>query len=134
MPLLGYKKQFAPLVESGEKRQTIRAMRKRPFKVGDRLYHYEGLRTKACRKILESECISVENILITSDGRVYLSRAGIFSKFLGHWLNTDEKEALAQADGFRGQGCLLKTSAWEQMLNFFRTVHGLPFRGQVVRW
>ena len=28
MPLLGFQKQFAPLVESGEKRQTIRAYRK----------------------------------------------------------------------------------------------------------
>ena len=28
MPLIGFKKRFAPAVESGDKRQTIRARRK----------------------------------------------------------------------------------------------------------
>ena len=45
MPILNYKKQFAPLVESG-----------------DRLYHYTGLRTKACRKLLESTCLFADRI------------------------------------------------------------------------
>lgn len=35
MPLLDFKKQFAQLVESGEKRQTIRAPRKIPILKGD---------------------------------------------------------------------------------------------------
>lgn len=112
MPLLNYKKQFAPLVESGKKRQTIRAMRKRPFKVGDRLYHYTGLRTKQCRKLLESVCKEVNEITIYEN-----------------WIDIPGKVVFpvpfARADGFR---------CWEDMLDFFKTVHGLPFRGQVVKW
>lgn len=120
MPLLNFKKQFATLVESGEKRQTIRAMRKRPFKIGDHLYHYEGLRTKQCRKLLESECISVDDILIDKNGDVYIN---------GRCFYESMKESFAYADGFRPPGFL-----WEQMLNFFKIVHGLPFRGQLVKW
>ena len=120
MPLLGYKKQFVPLVEFGEKRQTIRATRKRPFKVGDRLYHYFGLRTKSCRKLLESDCTAVDDILIDEKGDVYIN---------GHELFELSKESLAYSDGFRPAG-----KAWRQMLNFFITVHGLPFTGQLIKW
>ena len=59
MPLIGFKKEFADLVESGAKRQTIRAPRKRPIKVGDTLYLYTGLRTKQCRKLGEGRCYQV---------------------------------------------------------------------------
>ena len=120
MPLLGYKKQFAHLVESGEKRQTIRAMRKRPFKVGDRLYHYFGLRTKQCRKLLESDCIAADDIIIYEKGDVYIN---------GRCLYESAKESFAHADGFRSPGHL-----WEQMLVFFKSVHGLPFKGQLIKW
>lgn len=120
MPLLGYKKQFAPLVESGEKRQTIRAMRKRPFRTGDRLYHYEGLRTKACRKLSESDCTAAQDIVIDEKGDVYID---------GRCLYESAKESFAYADGFRHP-----SSLWAQMLQFFKKHHGLPFRGQLVKW
>ena len=51
MPALNFKKQFAEKVETGEKRQTVRAKRKRAFVVGDKLYLYTGMRTKYCRKL-----------------------------------------------------------------------------------
>lgn len=122
MPLLGYKKQFAHLVELGEKRQTIRALRKRPFKVGDRLYHYTGLRTKECRKLLESDCTDVDNIFIDEKGDVYIN---------GRCLYESAKESFAYADGFRrgfGRFC------WGNMLVFFKKCHGLPFKGQLIKW
>ena len=37
MPALNFKKEFADKVKNGEKRQTIRAMRKRRFQIGDNL-------------------------------------------------------------------------------------------------
>ncbi|XPS85589.1 hypothetical protein Dvar_36070 [Desulfosarcina variabilis str. Montpellier] len=119
VPILNYKKQFAPLVESGEKRQTIRAMRKRPFKAGDRLYHYTGLRTKACRKLLESTCLFADRIDILPHGTV----------FINNWLCEGPMKNLAVADGFRREG-----HEWEDMLAFFTQTHGLPFTGQLIRW
>ena len=64
MPLLNFQKRFVTQVESGRKRQTIRAMRKIPFKVGDKLFLYTGLRTKDCRKLGEVICERVRHILI----------------------------------------------------------------------
>ena len=119
MPLIGYKIQFAPLVKFGKKRQTIRAMRKRPFKVGDRLYHYTGLRTKNCRKLLESDCKEVQQIIIDKKGDVYID---------GRCLYESAKESFAYTDGFRGY------EKWRQMLNFFEKNHGLPFEGQIIKW
>ena len=120
MPLLGYKNQFASLVKSLEKRQTIRAKRKRPFKAGDRLFHYVGLRTKTCRKLLESDCVSTKDIMINEKGDVFID---------GRRMSEGDKESFAHADGFRDQG-----SSWEQMFIFFRKVHGLPFEGQLIKW
>lgn len=119
MPILNYQKQFAPLIESGEKRQTIRALRKRPIIRGDRLFHYTGLRTKACRKLLESKCLWADRIDIIPHGKV----------FINNWLCTGSMRKFAIADGFRREGF-----EWEDMLEFFERTHGLPFTGQLIRW
>ena len=117
MPALNYKKHLAPLVESGEKRQTIRADRKdgRNPHVGDRLYHFTGLRTKVCRKLREDDCTSVENICIDCHsvvvGTMYLT--GI------------EIEVLAIADGFKDTNTFIE---------FFRTGYELPFYGKLIKW
>ncbi len=120
MPLLGYQKEFAALVEFFIKRQTVRATRKRPFKAGDRLYHYSGLRTKQCRKLLETDCISVADILIDKKGDVYIDGRCMFESM---------KESFAFADGFRPLG-----EAWARMLEFVKMNHGLPFKGQLIKW
>jgi len=63
MPALNFHKQFAPAVEDGSKRQTIRALRKHPIRSGDHLYHYTGMVTKACRKLREdiaTEAVHIE--------------------------------------------------------------------------
>ena len=120
MPLLNYRPQFAPLVESGDKRQTIRAFRKRLIKPGDRLYHYTGLRTKQCRKLLESDCATTDRIKIYKNGNVHINATLLYESV---------KECLAFDDGFRREG-----HEWEDMLAFFERTHGLPFTGQLIRW
>ena len=116
MPLLGFQKQFAPLVESGEKRQTIRAHRKRPFVKGDRLYLYTGLRTKQCRKLGEAVCTKVESIRIRTGGAVLLG-----SQLLG----VRQIQRISRDDGFDNA---------EEMVQWFEETHGLPFEGQLIRW
>jgi hypothetical protein len=120
MPLLNYREQFAEMVESGSKHQTIRAMRKRPFKVGDQLYHYTGLRTKACRKLCKSECREVHDLQIDVLGSLFVDGVEINQVF---------RECLAWDDGFR-RPCF----SWYEMLAFFKTTHGLPFSGQLIKW
>lgn len=53
MPALSFQKRFAKKVEAGTKRQTVRDRGVRDFKVGDRLFLFEGMRTKACRRLFE---------------------------------------------------------------------------------
>jgi len=120
MPLLGFKKQFAGLVASGQKRQTIRAFRKdkRDPRPGDRLYLYEGLRTKSCRKIGEYVCKSVKSIEIIGDP---------FGKGLGEVrlnmerLSEARVKSLAKADGF-------------ESVNDFFIFFGLKFAGVLIKW
>jgi len=62
MALLGYTiPHFKQSIPNGTKTQTIRKLRKlkgkpHPIKLGERLYHYFGLRTKHCEKLGESIC------------------------------------------------------------------------------
>lgn len=59
MPAYNFQKQFAPLVESGQKRQTIRAIGKRRHaRPGESLQLYTGQRTKACRKLISPDPVA----------------------------------------------------------------------------
>lgn len=120
MPLLGFKKQFAHLVENGTKRQTIRAKRRdgKDQRVGETLYLYTGLRTKHCRKLGEEICKSVEEITIDYNG-INVS---------GNWLSVSERDALARADGF---------TCFQDMKEFFKNEHGslqAGFSGLLIKW
>lgn len=54
-PLLGFT-VFKEKILDGTKTQTIRKLRKRPIKEGDKLYLYWYLRQKDCEKLGESIC------------------------------------------------------------------------------
>jgi len=115
MPALNYKKQFAPKVKSGRKRQTIRATRKIPIRLGDTLYHKVGMRTKQCEHLLTSECRAAIPIRITHH---CVTLAGAF-------LLTSEKVALARNDGFE---------TLEDFYDFFSDSKQPTFTGQLIIW
>jgi hypothetical protein len=119
MPLLGFKKQFAPAVESGDKRQTMRARRKdgRDPKPGDTLYLYTALRTKQARKLGEHVCTAVKPITVTPD-TICLG---------GTYLGRDERNAFARADGFDSFDELIEWMALDVGREF-------PWHGIVVFW
>lgn len=107
MAVIMFQPQFHKAVESGEKRQTIRPPRKRPIKAGQEL----SLRAwtgkpyrSAQREIKKAVCQSIEPIRIDET----------FS---------DDDEA--RRDGF---------SDAEEMREWFRSTHGLPFSGDRIRW
>jgi len=117
MPALNFKKQFVEEILSGEKKQTIRAMRKRPFKVGDRLYLYTGMRTKQCKKIGEAVCTKVEHI------KIYYKNDILNVKLKGRILSFDELNYFAVYDGFNGVF---------GFIGFFKDI--TPFSGQIIYW
>lgn len=127
MPALNFQKQFAPLVESGEKRQTIRAYRKdgRDPKPGDTLYLYTGMRTKACRKLGEVECKSASEVMVFRRGAVMKNPDDESDRIIRNDENFDAADAFAEEDGF---GSMAEMAAW------FEKTHGLPFEGLLIRW
>jgi len=116
MPALNFQKQFADKVKKGEKLQTIRAIRKRPFVRGDVLYLYTGMRTKNCVKLGESYCIDIADVEIIDKENV---------KVDGMLLNRFMRDELASNDGFKN---------YYEMAEWFSKIHGLPFSGQLIKW
>lgn len=114
-----FKPQFAPLVESGAKVQTVRPTPKRMPKPGDRisLRCWTGAPYRSKQRVLRvAEICEVHHTLIDADGvNLYLRDAA--------W--APNPDAFARADGFAN---------WPEMRAWFEETHGLPFRGIVLYW
>lgn len=117
MVAFNFKAQFADDVESGKKRQTIRAQRR--ARVGDPLQLYTGMRTKKCRKLRDAVCTAVDEITIKTRGYYLAIRLN------GELLPTEHAREIALADGFDGLAAFA---------DFFSEQYGLPFRGWLTRW
>ena len=115
MPLLGFSPQFAALVESGAKRQTIRASRKHPICVGDRVFLWTGLRQPGARKLGEGIVEDVDAIRI--------ERNRVRVRTIPLW--DSGRLQLAKDDGFE---------SWNALADWFDRTHGLPFTGTLIRW
>ena len=124
MFVLNYKKQFAPAVRSGEKRQTIRAQRKdgRLPKVGETLRHYTGMRTSTSEHLSDSVCKVVVPIHISAYAIGNYAFAIVVGK---RHLTFEEGTKLAKADGFGSRA---------EFIDFFKEAHGFPFDGFLVKW
>jgi hypothetical protein len=118
MPAYNFQKRFAPLVETGVKRQTIRRRRKRLTRMGDTLYLYEGMRTKKCRRLRDPEICRLVLPVAISEFAIGLG---------GALLRTYKaKDVFARLDGFGN---------WPEMRDWFRKQYGLPFYGgEAIYW
>ncbi len=115
MPAYNFQARFADKVESGAKRMTIRKMRKRPTRPGDKLHLFTGQRTTKCRKLGVFLCTEVVPISI---GRARVSLDG-------EWLGWQEMYDLARDDGF--------LDIYE-FFAAFEEMYGRLFTGVVIRW
>jgi len=113
-----FMERFAPLVESGVKRQTIRPVPKRMPKAGEReswrQWRGKPYRSKT-RELAVVELTRVRRILIRKRGGFMLRGISFESPFY--------LEVLAKRDGFKD---------WRDFLEWFRKQHGLPFKGIVI--
>lgn len=131
MTAYNFQKQFAPSVESGKKCQTVRGNRKRHARPGEPVQLYTGMRTRACRKLVDPDpiCTSVEPIwMMISDregGRIEAIEIG------GKVLIDSEIKDFCIADGFAGWNL----SARNAMGCWFVANHGVgQFEGVVIKW
>src|SRR5665648_922698 len=145
MPSLSFQKQFVPAVRAmldkdyaqrlkiKPKTTTIRAARKRPFRKGDTLYLFSGMRTKYCIKLGTATCKKVEDVTIidispervdkTFDG--YTIMEGIVVAINGVALTGDQEYAIAVKDGF---------ASTSKMIEWFRKAHGFRLKASVFTW
>jgi hypothetical protein len=122
MGLYGFKPQFVPAILAGTKRQTIRADRANADRPGDRMFLYQGLRTKNTKRIAQVECIAVQIVAI-DEPTFPLSIAWPNVRIDGIALNDSQKKRLAIADGFPSFPAMI--AFWEGRL---------PFVGTLYRW
>lgn len=119
--LFNFKSQFAELVASGRKRQTVRAPRQVRPKVGDIARCYTGLRTASTRLLASAAIVEVSDIEIN-----FRSTA---IKIDGRRLSAIEAERFARDDGFE---------SLDQFLHFFIASSPLGdphgFSGILTRW
>lgn len=135
MPAYSFQKQFIPFIESGEKTHTIRGKRKNRPRPGQTFYGYFGMRTKACRKLVQATITRVQDIRIRNGPGQFLERIYILEngnracgrypviEVDGEVLADHEMEALARRDGF------------PNLFEMMRFWDGrLPFEGDIIHW
>lgn len=109
-------------MESGEKRQTIRPVRKNSIKPGDTLYLYTGMRTKGCRKLGQEVCTAIQTIEINNErGRF----GSVVIDGQPHRIPDLDILTLASRDGFANVS---------DFFDFFRQQYELPFKGVLIKW
>jgi hypothetical protein len=97
-----FKKQFAPDVESGKKRQTIRKEgKRRPPNVGEQLQLYTGMRTKVCRLLSREICKAVSEIIIMPRKKLVSFFSSSRKQFIVLDTDCPELTLLAEKDGFK---------------------------------
>lgn len=133
MVAYSFKGRFAEPIVSGEKCQTIRALRKRHARVGEAVQLYTAMRTKQCRKLLDVDpvCTVVHDvkILISSDHPDII--AGIRIDDIP--LLAGSVEEFAWSDGFRAGAD--GDSATLDMGRFWLKEHGEgSFHGVLIKW
>lgn len=117
-----FKPQFADLVRSGAKSQTVRPTPKRRPEPGDRisLRAWTGRPYNSKQEVLrEAEILGVIDIAIYGDS------IHLISSFGDRRLTSEEREEFARADGFPD---------FEALAAWFRETHDLPFHGILIRW
>lgn len=122
MVAYSFQKRFAPWIEEGTKRHTIRADRRRHARPGEALQLYTGMRTTSCRKIIADPlCTSVEQIQIDFDADGLIINALIDGQPVA------DLDEFALADGFE---------SLSDMAGFWVMHHGLlrAFHGVLISW
>jgi hypothetical protein len=119
-----FKPQFAPLVKSGVKRQTIRPFPKRMPKVGDKesWRQWSGLPYRSPQvELARVELTRIKTISLVRPAQ----NGSIPIAYYEHQSLSDaELLELCKRDGF---------SSTEEMFVWFEKTHGLPFTGILIQ-
>lgn len=120
MTTLLFQPQFARLVASGEKTQTVRRVPARMPRVGDRvsLRMWRGKPYRSKQKVLREGTICQVHYL-------RIEEVGVATGADATRLTRACARQFARSDGF---------ADWPEMRDWFRSAYGLPFEGIVISW
>lgn len=135
--LLGFKKQFAQLVEEGSKTHTIRAPRAIRPKIGETCHCYTGLRQRGARLLGRFPLVRLQEVVIRSIERPSVP---LCVEIDGVQLSPDEANDFFHWDGFRPE-CYtgpLRTQAFlypsiEMAAEFWKD-REMPWTGDLIHW
>lgn len=131
MVAYSFKAQFIAPIMSGEKAQTVRALRKRHARAGEAVQLYTAMRTKYCKKLVDPDPVvfAVEPVWIWVSETCPSGIAAV--SIDGARLSEDEIVEFAINDGFGdGIGC-----PRAKMGKFWLENHGPgDFHGVLIQW
>jgi hypothetical protein len=132
---------FVDKILSGEKQQTIRPIRKRPIKPGDKIYLYTGMRHKNCRKLGEAFCDRIQLVSLTifskqtchSTGQISIckenSESGITITRWTRAYTREQIDRIVKDDGFKND---------QEFIDFFDNSYNLinykPKLFNIIKW
>ena len=116
-----FQKRFVPLIQSGKKNQTIRKYPKCELpKRGDKesLRYWIGTPRRSKQQEFAVRTIKdVTTVAIGEQGASFFIHRGVFEII--------DLDAFAKADGFKD---------WDEMVQWFKAVHELPFKGILIEY
>lgn len=129
-----FKPSFVRPIQLGIKQQTIRLPRKRHARPGEPVQLFTGMRTRACRKLLDPDPICAGVSPVELD----VGRHGIGICVNGCELKGDDAIAFAEADGFAPVHHGVEPApgiALLVMARWWALIHGVGrFEGVLVTW
>ena len=111
MPVLKYHREYEQAVRDGTKRQTIRR-RGKVAAVGEPLHHQDH----AGRPMRTDPCTGLRALAVIGTHEWILD---------GQHIGIDQRNAIAQADGFENYCACAKA---------LRRIYGLPLDAQIISW
>ena len=117
--IIGFHKEFVPLIESGVKIHTIRRDEKNRWKAGNTMQMYTDIRTKEMKRFAEKVCVSVQYLTINTERKeIFIHRKLLMSN--------SEIEHLAKNDGFESV---------DRFWDWFSTKkYESKFVGKIIHW
>ncbi len=142
--LLGFKRRFAPYVENGSKKHSIREDVNDRWKADLPVDAYVDPRQRTMRRLIpRTVCTKTESIVFDGDGTEF----GTSVMIDGTYLDQDERNLLAWKDGFRHPNddkelhdhCVNALGCFGLMMNYWsaemrKGKRSLPWRGKLIHW
>lgn len=120
--VIGFKKQFVPLIKKGSKIHTIRADKRNRWKAGMKMHMATGVRTKKYKCFKQNVCKSIQKI------KIKYSPKSFYGKYIPSKIYIDGKSI-----NFVALCELSKNDGFETVSDFLDWFNK-DFKGKIIHW